>query len=159
MRRTLRAIGGLVPDVTGRLTDLRNLPFQRRGPSATSVAALGLLGAGLGAVLITSSTPVRAPAAAPSRATRCSVPVSAARGWRAAVGRAGAGVRSLKAISRRSSRIAAVAREVAIRAYDLAALFLHPRTTPFAVVDPLDDPAAPVDRPIVHDRSVAPAPA
>ncbi|MGH7392505.1 MAG: hypothetical protein ACREM3_24065 [Candidatus Rokuibacteriota bacterium] len=53
MRRTLRDLGGLVPEVAGRLPDLRGLPFRpRRGLSATGAAGIGLIAAGLGAALM-----------------------------------------------------------------------------------------------------------
>ncbi|HSE93403.1 MAG TPA: hypothetical protein VLF19_08860 [Methylomirabilota bacterium] len=53
MRSILRDLTGLVPDVAGRLPDLRDLPFRRqRGLSATGVAGMGLIAAGLGAALM-----------------------------------------------------------------------------------------------------------
>src|SRR5688572_4452741 len=57
------------------------------------------------------------------------------------------------------SRIAAVARAAAVLADDLALLLFHARAAALAVVHPLDDAAAAVDRAIVHGGRVAPGPA
>src|SRR5712692_648863 len=58
--------------------------------------------------------------------------------------------------SKRESRITAIARKPAVPADDLALLLFHAGAAALAVVDPLDDATAAVDRAIVHDGSVAP---
>jgi|GEM_PF-1723249 len=56
MRRRLRDLGDLVPDVTGRLSDLQFR--RRRGMSGPGVAGVGLLAAGVGAALMYLFDPV-----------------------------------------------------------------------------------------------------
>lgn len=53
MRQTLSDLTSSVPDVAQRLSDLPDVPFQRRrGPSAMSAAGIGLVAVGLGAALM-----------------------------------------------------------------------------------------------------------
>src|SRR5712692_8579953 len=58
--------------------------------------------------------------------------------------------------SKRQSRITAVTCGPTVSADDLALLLFHAGAAALAVVDPLDDSAAAVDRAIVHAGSVAP---